>query len=361
MTYYKSLDSLRAFAVISVLIGHWFIPFDFAFKDPFSFWFKGLVPQSGFGVNLFFVLSGFLITNILLEARSNGNNRMEILKSFMIRRILRIFPIYYISILLLYIFGFPFKEGTLSYILLYISNIKIYLDQSFFKWGHTWSLSVEEQFYLFWPWVMLFVPKTKIKLALIISILVGLFVSVYTMKIQNNWAGQFLMPSCMQAFAIGGLYAYLKRENALQQYRNLFKFAFVASLIIYYQWAFNPAYQKEYNYLVILVFSIISIGLIHLALTNKSQLWNKYFFENKFINKIGKISYGIYLYHLAMEFVWNSLVLLFLEENSEAGKFLLNWKNSYYIKLVLVYFISLGSYNYIEKYFLSLKSRFTYS
>jgi peptidoglycan/LPS O-acetylase OafA/YrhL len=361
MIYHKSLDSIRALAVISVLIGHWFVPFNAGKGTDLYFWIKGLIPSAAFGVHLFFVLSGFLITNILLEARFNSNNSTGvIIKNFIIRRVLRIFPIYYLSIILLYLAGFPFKDGTLAYILLYITNIKFYQDISFFPWGHTWSLAVEEQFYLIWPWLILLLPKHYLKPFFCIAIFIGLVVGIYTMGFLNNWAGIFLMPTAIQAFGIGGLYAYLKHKNKLTNYSTFFKFLFIFSLIIYYQWSFNHEWQDKYNYFNMLINSIISIGLIHQAIYNKSEKWNKYFFHNKFLNKIGKISYGIYLYHLGMEFTYNGIVNLFTDESTKAGAWLLDWTNAYYFKLVMVYYLSLWSYNYIEKPILMLKTRFEY-
>lgn len=361
MTYHKSLDSLRAVAVLAVLVGHWYIPVNAGEGTEVYYWLRGLFPSAAFGVHLFFVLSGFLITNILLEARLNSNNSTStIIKNFIVRRVLRIFPIYYLSIILLYITGYPFKDGTLVYIIFYISNIKIYQEMAFFDWAHTWSLSVEEQFYLFWPWVIIFLPEKYLKSFFYVAIIIGLCVGIYTMGVLNNWAGIFLMPTAIQAFGIGGLYAYLKRKNKLSNYATSFKFAFIFSLIMYYQWSFNQQWLDKYNYFSMLVNSIISIGLIHLAIFNTSEAWNKYFFHNKFLNKIGKISYGIYLYHIGMEFTYNSIIKLFTDESTPTGAWLLDWTNAYYFKLVMLYFISLWSYNYIEKPFLRLKSRFEY-
>lgn len=361
MTYHKSLDSIRALAVIVVIIGHWFVPFEAAFQPDIKFWISGLIPQAGFGVHLFFVLSGFLITTILLNARQNSDkSKLQTIKAFIIRRVLRIFPIYYLSILILLIAGFEFAEGTLSYIALYISNIKIYQLMDFYKWSHTWSLAVEEQFYLIWPWVILFIPKRRLKITFLLCIAIGLASTYYTMVVLANWAGIFLVTSCIQAFAIGGFYAHLRLENKLEQYKSFFSFAFVVSLIVFYQFSFHQHYKEANDYLILLIDSVVSIGLIHLALNNKSEAWRKYFFEQPFINKIGKISYGIYLYHQAMGFLWESIILLFTDANSKAGIFLLDWENAYYFKLVLLYFISLWSYKYIEMPFLRLKSKFNY-
>lgn len=361
MIYYKGLDSLRALAVIAVLIGHWYLPINWGPTTDGHFWIRGLIPGAGFGVHLFFVLSGFLITNILLEARFNSNNsNLVIMKNFIARRTLRIFPIYYLTLIILYFGGYPFESDTLAYIAFYISNFKIYFIKDFFNWSHTWSLSVEEQFYLFWPWLILFVGVNKLKKLFIFTIISGFVFGLYFILYKQNWAGQFLTPTCMQAFAVGGLYAYLKRNNQLSRYKRPFQFAFIFSLIVFYQWSFHQEYEHKYNYFILLINSTISIGLIHLTINNTSKLWDKYFFKNNFINKIGRISYGIYLYHYAMDFLWNILVSLFFNKDSEISVFLLEWTNAYYFKLILLYFISLWSYKYIEKPIMTLKKHFNY-
>src|ERR1700754_2151344 len=154
MRYIKELDSIRAIAVLLVIISHWIPP-----NIPIN-----ILPNGPIGVNIFFVLSGFLITWILLENRKKTeeleNTRGTVLKNFYIRRILRIFPIYYLVVFVLYIFSE--SSGTeirsaLPYYLTYTSNFHFfYID----KWdgilSHLWSLAVEEQFYLLWPSIMLF-------------------------------------------------------------------------------------------------------------------------------------------------------------------------------------------------------------
>ena len=142
MKYIKGLDTLRAFAVIFVIIEHWSIPFDFEANSLTQYWIKGIIPNGGFGVVLFFVLSGFLITSILLKSKQEGSNKFLILKNFIIRRSLRIFPVYYLTIFVLILLKYPFIEDNLSYFLFYISNIQIYQAKAFNEFSHTWSLAV---------------------------------------------------------------------------------------------------------------------------------------------------------------------------------------------------------------------------
>jgi len=149
--YMAQLDGLRAIAVGMVVLFHW-------------------TPQAkqmaagGLGVLLFFVLSGYLISGILLEAREKAESleagKRQILKSFYARRLLRIFPLYYLVLLLTYLLGAPNIQAFFPWHLAYLTNFAIFLEG---KWigeaSHLWSLAVEEQFYLLWPFVMLFTPR----------------------------------------------------------------------------------------------------------------------------------------------------------------------------------------------------------
>ena len=158
MRYIKQLDSIRAIAVILVLIWHW-LP-----KTSILNTFR----TGPFGVTIFFVLSGFLITKILLDNRNNAerlnNSKGTVLKSFYSRRILRIFPAYYLTVFLTLLLhrklglSFPFPEFLSS--ITYTSDFYVFELK---KWPlltpHFWSLSVEEQFYLIWPLIILFIPK----------------------------------------------------------------------------------------------------------------------------------------------------------------------------------------------------------
>jgi peptidoglycan/LPS O-acetylase OafA/YrhL len=139
-----------------VLLQHWF---SFEFVKTF---YLGLQ-----GVLLFFALSGFLITNILLKNKQEVENgtttNAKVLKTFYFRRTLRIFPIYYLTLIFLYLFSFKGLDGKTIWYALYASNIYTFIHQ---KWdgiiGPLWSLAVEEQFYLVWPFLILLVPAKRL-------------------------------------------------------------------------------------------------------------------------------------------------------------------------------------------------------
>jgi peptidoglycan/LPS O-acetylase OafA/YrhL len=140
---FTQLDSLRAFAVFAVIVSHT----GPRVLEPYALGMRG--------VQLFFVLSGFLITGILLAGRHATASRPDTLRAFYCRRFLRIFPAYYSVLLITLIIGIPQVRQGIGWHLAYLSNVRAARLGS---WegpvSHLWSLSVEEQFYLVWPAVL---------------------------------------------------------------------------------------------------------------------------------------------------------------------------------------------------------------
>ena len=135
--YRPDIDGLRALAVSLILLFH----IDYSSL------------QGGYiGVDFFFVISGFLITSILLKTKGSFKT-MYI--NFLARRSLRIFPLYYFAILIFVIIGHPVVLENIGYLLTYTFNYRYPLITQANPLGHFWSLSVEEQYYLFWPIIVL--------------------------------------------------------------------------------------------------------------------------------------------------------------------------------------------------------------
>ncbi len=156
-SYSPQLDGLRALAVAAVAWSHWERPYQLGI--PF-----------GAGVHLFYVLSGFLITRILLDVREQ-TDRVAGLRAFYARRALRIFPAFYLTLVLAWWADvFPVRE-TFAWHATYLSNVHVFLTQT---WpgsiSHFWSLAVEEQFYLVWPWLIVFAPRRFLAPTIVIAI-----------------------------------------------------------------------------------------------------------------------------------------------------------------------------------------------
>ena len=362
MNYIKGLDTLRAFAVLFVIITHWWLPIDINDSTAtLCFWIRGLVPDGGFGVNLFFVLSGFLITSILLEALKNDRQHpFKIIGNFIVRRALRIFPIYYLTLFVLVTIHYPFIYDNLIWFLTYTANILVSKNQSFNSFSHTWTLSVEEQFYLLWPWLIVFTNDRYLKYVLTLSIAIGIGVAFYSMKIQENSYGFTFMWSCVQAFGIGGLYAYLREQQKLNYFNFIVNVLFPIALLVHFWWSFSADQGKAYNYCLITVNSILSIWLIHRVVVNKSVWIQKYVLENRVLNKIGQISYGLYLFHYPLTWVYDKYVQKFFDRSTQLGTILVDWKCNYPIRLLLLFIVALASFHLFEKPIMKLKRHFDY-
>lgn len=164
-SYMPQLDALRALAVAAVAWSHWTPPE-----------LHGGIPWGIYGVNLFFVLSGFLITGILLDCRAAATEVAGgagfALRSFYVRRFLRLMPLYYATLLLAALCNVQPVRETLGWTLSYTANFYFFQRGSWHGViSHFWSLAVEEQFYLVWPWVVLFVPTTWLRGTVIGTIL----------------------------------------------------------------------------------------------------------------------------------------------------------------------------------------------
>jgi len=149
-SHMPQLDALRAFAVAGVAYFHW-IPKKYHYSIPF--W---------AGVPLFFVLSGFLISSILIQCRHYGDPWFA-MRAFYARRFLRIFPLFYSIIVAAYVLNLAPMRETVLWHVSYLSNFYFFFHQG---WNgnvsHFWSLAVEEQFYLFWPAIVLFAPTQRL-------------------------------------------------------------------------------------------------------------------------------------------------------------------------------------------------------
>jgi len=194
--YEPALDALRACAVLAVAWCHW-AP-NHQYGIPF-----------GFGVDLFFVLSGYLITSILLDIR-HARDRGHGLAIFYARRALRIFPAYYMTMAVAAIFGVTIVRDTWKWDVTYLSNVLTFLQS---RWpdaiSHWWSLAVEEQFYLLWPCIIVFAPR-RLLLPL-------LAVAIASAPIFRGWLAarghpveftNLLIPGSLDCLGAGSLLAF---------------------------------------------------------------------------------------------------------------------------------------------------------
>lgn len=199
------LDGLRALAVLTVIQQHWGIAAV-----------NRAIGPGGFGVNCFFVLSGFLITGILLRARTAGDHSAS-LTAFYLRRALRIVPAYYLVLIVAGMVTRDVSDGW-PWHAAYLSNVKLAIDQ---RWpgsaAHLWSLSVEEQFYLIWPALVLFTPRRRLEplIAAIVIIAPIWRLLIVMMTAGNQFAAVNSLPGASDCLGIGAWLACRRERTVL--------------------------------------------------------------------------------------------------------------------------------------------------
>jgi peptidoglycan/LPS O-acetylase OafA/YrhL len=200
------LDGIRGLAVLSVLAWHW-LPYPYLRYCPL-----GVI-----AVRVFFALSGFLITGILLRLRREhekfGGSWWRPVKHFYVRRTLRIFPLYYAVLILLLIGGIPAVREHAPWYLLYASNfLGVRPGAPGGSTAHFWSLAVEEQFYIVWPWVILFTPRRAIPWVIGVMLAVSPLFRFTIYNVTQNYPATLLPVGCLDSLGMGALLGYAREE-----------------------------------------------------------------------------------------------------------------------------------------------------
>lgn len=349
--YLPGLNGIRAIAAVAVVASH------INHRSlGFGLHSMPLLDLAGYGVTMFFVLSGFLITFLLLKEKKMTNTINY--KFFFIRRALRIWPLYFLYLLILaLIFGVESFRGTLVYYIFFMPNFVnlVVAEHSVVpvskvlaeKIGHYWSLGVEEQFYIFWPLVIKFLNKNLFVFLLFFPILFLLFkvaIKVLNFPIEIQAFFHYSRFGCL---AIGGIGAYLycNHIEKIHYFNSLFVQILCWSMMVFI------ASNNFYIYGIINheIVATITVILIFNQINNPKSIIN---LENTFFDFLGKISFGLYVY--------NPLVIFFMQ------KVLNNWPINTVLKMLIVYssvfavliLISYLSFQYYENYFLKFKKNF---
>jgi len=286
------LDGIRALAVIAVMIQHF---------DPGTIrWIK----LGDLGVRVFYVLSGFLITGILLQARqsadTDGLSKWRVLRNFYARRFLRIFPIYYLVILVTWLAGNAAMRQTVGWNLSYLSNFYFYhRGTGDYSVTHFWSLAVEEQFYLLWPLPILFLPRRWLPGAILSAICIApVFRTAVVLIGGNDWKASVLMPACLDMLGMGALVAFLNFKGRYKLKRRLLNAGLFVGLGIYVAVVIANHYTTGAETAVVYGLSIAlwSAWLIDGAYTGFGGTMGR-ILSFKPAVYLGTISYGVYLMH----------------------------------------------------------------
>lgn len=295
MTYYKPLDTLRWFAVLFVLIEHWL--HGTAFVSALS--------PGAIGVDVFFVLSGFLITGILLRYRDHdlkeGGGHLKSIKTFFVRRVLRIFPLYYLVVIATTLFNDGIIRDAFPWNMTYTTNFFIMQQGHWFSlFGHWWSLAVEEQFYLLWPFIVLFFKRKWLLPTFVVLFALALTSRFVLYDLSGNYVTSTANTlGCFDCFAVGGFLAYLHHFKPELKHKILrlwwVPLCLIGGLItiksnslsLDYVWI--PTLLRGFHATI----SFWVIGWLAFSDLGKSRR----FFEWRPFIFLGQISYGMYLLH----------------------------------------------------------------
>lgn len=346
----RSLDGLRAISICMVLLGHSgkYLPASISHNIIFKY-----LSNSTLGVSIFFVISGYLITKLLMQEREKTGEVS--LRKFYIRRALRIFPIFYLCILVVIsinAFLVPIIDSykEIGFAALYLWNYKHFFVQggtAGLYLGHYWSLSMEEQFYLIWPFMFLIVKRENLIKAVIIIIGLMPLLRVVTYFIAPGSRGQIhmMMQTGGDAILIGCLAALLEGQkntgkkvvtratnNFIGIFSGIFIFIINRTLNIKLGGTWSMSVGQSIENIFILLFVLWCIY----KESSFSKLLNTSVFR-----QIGLISYSLYVWHM-----------IILENPGNL------FPESILIKLSLIFIVGFASYYLIEAPILRLKNRF---
>ncbi len=370
--YLPGLDALRFFAAFSVIIGHVELLKSQLYVANYAHLFEK-INFGGLGVYFFFVLSGFLITYLLIHEKEKTGTIA--IKQFYIRRILRIWPLYYL-IAFLGLFVFPHFEAlhipwlqqyfaqnftaNLILFILMLPNIAFSFMPALPHAGQLWSIGVEEQFYLIWP---VLVKKTKkllhliLRLLFLILLVKALYVILMQIGIipQNYWTAgikRFLAMSKFECMLIGAWGAYLVKNKMQNWLDILYHPAVLGGSLALLPFLSYFAYDYELlNNSIHLIYAILFLVIILNVSTNPKSFLQ---LENPIFSFLGRISYGLYMYHMFLIVLLIQLGKQFLDPDETLFNVYL-----YLFTIVASIAIATASYYWFEKPFLTLKNKYT--
>lgn len=349
------LDSLRTFAVLLVILYHWF---------PAG---EGInrLPNGTIGVMVFFVISGFLITRILIDNRTRikaGQSKLgETYRNFFVRRALRIFPLYYLAITFVWV-AFPetsdIDQHPLYY---YFYGYNILLNKTG-NWADIlspfWTLGVEEQLYFVWPWLVLLTPKPVLKWVIVAMIATGIIFRGY-----GYWQGNLdgvLTPASFDAFGLGALWAWIITDQPdlipgfwkkLSQVSVLALIGFIGLLML-------PG-----DHIAVVLFQRFFIAILSLFIIVRASIGiggvAGSILDNRGLQYVGRISYGIYVFHMMVP---GFVVPFVMKVMNRLGLHLtLGYWSHRIVSLVLLLIVASISWYLFEKPINELKRYFAYT
>jgi peptidoglycan/LPS O-acetylase OafA/YrhL len=321
------LDGLRAIAVTFVMAFH-FLPG----IDRFA-------PLGSVGVRLFFVLSGFLITRILL--RSRGRPLGDALRAFYIRRSLRIFPVFYLVLALAALINIGPVRDTIGWHVSYLTNAYLFERGAWHgSISHLWSLAVEEQFYLVWPFVVWWLPERRLALAIAVMVLVAPISRMLIGGPMNS----VLPTSCLDSLGAGALLALPATRDAIVRVGRLVGLPLLSGALAA---RYSGMTGVPLEVILDLGVSLGAAWLVGTASRGFGGIFGEAL-EWRGTIYVGTISYGLYLFHGFTPYVLGRYVPGFVE---------MPWTLRACLLTAATLFVAAASWHLVESPILRLKDR----
>lgn len=345
--FLPGLNGIRAIAAVSVIISH--IGLNMKLYGFPNF---GGYALASFGVTMFFALSGFLITYLLLKEKEKTHTIA--VRKFYFRRILRIWPLYYFYLILaLVVIGFAWNQYSWMYFFL-LPNVPFALNASGVfaatlpLLNHYWSVGVEEQFYAFWPWL---VKNSKNILRAMVVFAIAFFLIKLCLTLFN--APKLIITlfhyTRFGCLVMGGIAAFL-----LVNQQKLFlkicthKITEISAWGIILLIAFN-----KFHLFSIIDHEIVTVATLVIIINQVSNSHKIISLENKVFDYLGKISYGLYIYNPLVIYLISIPLSKIIEEQS-----IFTVMSIYSLTILAVIAVSHLSYFYFETKFLKFKDKF---
>ena len=359
------LDGIRGIALLAVMLSHGAGRYILQTALLAKLCTYALVPGWS-GVELFFVLSGFLITGILLRSKAAGNY----FSSFYTRRFLRIFPIYYLAVTVGIVLAhysvwwnvmMPPERMRIAYYF-YAQNWPIFWNHGVYQtvslFGHFWSLAVEEQFYLLWPLVIWLLPEGGVLGLCTAGLAIALPLRFYMVhRYAESLGAMVLTTSRMDGLLIGAILAIVLRRGQIPLRWIYLALGAGGSLIAYIAVFHHTELIATYFYMPtigITGFALLSGGL--LALSQHPIGWLGWILRVRWLRTTGKYSYGMYIYHVPIYLVLEHVLAT---RFGVVFPLPLGWALGYIAALVgITFVVAKISYDSFESKILALKSRF---
>lgn len=326
------------------------------------------------GVQLFFVLSGFLITGILIDGKGSAGQ----VKTFFIRRVLRIFPLYYAVLLIAFVViplvGLapewldPDRRDQFWYWAYLINWSAPFLEEHGRIFGHFWSLAVEEQFYLLWPaCVVLLSSKSLARLCvalMIVSLVFRAIMTTYWPEFSTKAAYSFTVAR-WDALAIGALVAIALRNGSflqalmgMQRNLSLILYAYVVVFVLWFR-NFGPVVPGVgvLNQSVLACIFALWLVVLVCPADRRSSISPRTFFESHTMRLFGKYSYAIYVFHQPLNILSAALWAGQLSVIKTFGPIISETIRAGFV-FILALLLALISWRVLEQPFQNLKRRF---